>query len=98
VVSFETMGRKRKSEEGLSKNIKVEKVESVSSKMSPSKKKAKRQHHSDSDDSDLDADIKLDPSVELDASAMPSKDILYKLLDRIEAQLPKEDHVKYDSR
>ena len=69
------MGRKRKSEEGLSKSIKVEKVESASAKMSPSKKKAKRQHHSDSDDSDLDDhhDIKLDPSVELDPSAMPPK-------------------------
>ena len=92
------MGRKRKSEENTSAGlVKMEKVEKNSV---PSKKKAKRQHHSDSDDSDLDDhhDIKLDPAVELDPSAMPPKDTLYKLLDRIESQLPKDDHVKYDSR
>ena len=92
------MGRKRKSEDNILKNNKFEKFEAA--KMSPSKKKSKRHHQSESDDSDLDDhhDIKLDPSVELDPSALPSKDILTKLLDRIESQLPKEDHVKYDSR
>ena len=29
---------------------------------------------------------------------LPPKEVLSKLLDNIEAQLPKEDHVKYDSR
>ena len=93
------MGRKRKSEDNLSsRSVRVEKHEK--SKMSPSKKKSKKHHHSDSEDSDMDDqhDIKLDPSVELNESAMPSKEVLIKLLDRIEAQLPKEDHVKYDSR
>jgi hypothetical protein len=94
------MGRKRKSEDNLSsRSVKVEKLEKT--KMSPSKKKSKKHHHSDSDeDSDMDDqhDIKLDPSVELNESAMPPKEVLCKLLDRIEAQLPKEDHVKYDSR
>jgi hypothetical protein len=91
------MGGKRKNED--SRSVKVEKQEK--SKTSPAKKKSKKHHHSDYDDSDMDDDhhdIKLDPSVELNESAMPSKEILCKLLDRIEAQLPKEDHVKYDSR
>ena len=29
---------------------------------------------------------------------MPADNILYKLVDRLEAQLPRDDHVKYDSR
>ena len=29
---------------------------------------------------------------------MPPDNILYKLVDRLEAQLPRDDHVKYDSR
>jgi len=29
---------------------------------------------------------------------LPPKEIMSKLLDNIEAQLPREDHVKYDSR
>ena len=29
---------------------------------------------------------------------MPPDNVLYKLVDRLEAQLPRDDHVKYDSR
>ena len=29
---------------------------------------------------------------------MPADNVLYKLVDRLEAQLPRDDHVKYDSR
>jgi hypothetical protein len=92
------MGRKRKSEENLAKSMKAS--ERSEARMSPSKKKAKRPPQSDSDDSDMDDqhEIKLDPSVELDPSALPPREVLNKLLDRIESQLPKEDHVKYDSR
>ena len=91
------MGRKRKSEEAVHRSFKPE----PPPKMSPTKKKPRRHHDSSSDDSDMDDhdhQIRFDPSVELDASALPPRDILYKLLDKIEAQLPKEDHVKYDSR
>ena len=34
----------------------------------------------------------------LEPDQMPTDDVLYKLIDKIEAQLPKDDVVKYDSR
>ena len=59
-------------------------------------KKSKKRTHSDSEDSDTGLPTGPD-GVVLDFE-MPSKEALSKLLDNIEAQLPKEDHVKYDSR
>ena len=59
-------------------------------------KKSKKRTHSDSEDSDNELARGPD-GVVLDFE-MPPKDVLSKLLDNIEAQLPKEDHVKYDSR
>lgn len=35
---------------------------------------------------------------ELDLTTLPPKPLLDKLINQIELQLPKEDHVKYDSR
>lgn len=37
-------------------------------------------------------------ATDLESLCMPPPEVLNKLLDRIEAQLPRDDHVKYDSR
>ena len=58
-------------------------------------KKAKKRGHNDGDD-DSDVDMPMD-GIELEFE-LPPKDVMTKLLDHIEAQLPREDHVKYDSR
>ena len=44
---------------------------------------------------DSDDDGMKEEDEEID---MPPDNILYKLVDRLEAQLPRDDHVKYDSR
>ena len=71
------------------------------SKMNPSKKKSKKQLRAaakkgskEAGDSDVEG---LMEEVEEDIE-MPPDNILYKLVDRLEAQLPRDDHVKYDSR
>ena len=69
---------------------------------SPNKKAAgkrgvKKRSHSDSEDSDVEGLPRGPDGVELDFT-LPPKEVMSKLLDNIEAQLPKEDHVKYDSR
>ena len=51
----------------------------------------------------LDVGLKLESSTEYDDDdpvllVLPTKDELQVLLDRIEHQLPRDDHVKYDSR
>ena len=57
-------------------------------------KKAKKRAHSESDESDTEG-AGMVPEIDFE---LPPKEVLSKLLDNIEAQLPKEDHVKYDSR
>ena len=59
-------------------------------------KKAKKRGHNDGGDDDSDVDMPMD-GIELEFE-LPPKDVMTKLLDHIEAQLPREDHVKYDSR
>ena len=59
-------------------------------------KKSKKRAHSDSEDSDTEL-VRGPDGLEIDFE-LPPKEVLGKLLDNIEAQLPKEDHVKYDSR
>lgn len=85
------MPKKRKNEDPPKTKIKISKKD----------KKVKRER-SDSEDSDADhdADIittKHDEGL-LQRDDMPKDEILYKLISRIEAQLPKDDVVKYDSR
>lgn len=43
------------------------------------------------------SDTRLNKSDIAEAN-LPPQDVLYKLVDRIESLLPKDDHVKYDSR
>ena len=59
-------------------------------------KKSKKRTHSESDESDSEL-LRGPDGVAIDFE-IPPKEVLSKLLDNIEAQLPKEDHVKYDSR
>lgn len=58
-------------------------------------KKAKKRGHNDGGDASED-DMPID-GIELEFE-LPPKDVMTILLDKIEAQLPREDHVKYDSR
>lgn len=85
---------------GLNKLTEEPKISSIETKMSPPKKKSKRRHEPDPEDSDTeDHNIKLEPpNVGLDPTALPPNDVLYKLLDRIEKQLPKDDLFKHDLR
>ena len=72
---------------------------SQASKPNPAKKKTKKElkaaakKAATGDDSDEEVVKEEDEDVE-----MPPDNILYKLVDRLEAQLPRDDHVKYDSR
>merc|ERR1712018_131626 len=68
----------------------------VTAKKSKPAIKARKKHHSDNHDSDVEMNKGPD-GVELEFE-LPPKEIMAKLLDNIEAQLPREDHVKYDSR
>ncbi len=60
------------------------------------KSKSKKRSHSESDESDTEF-VRGPDGVVLDFE-VPPKEVMYKLLDQIESQLPREDHVKYDSR
>ncbi len=82
------MGKKRKADEPPKVKIKVSKKD----------KKVKKEAHVDSDASDDDVEPTKHAEGILEPEQMPSNDILYKLIDRIESQLPKDDVVKYDSR
>merc|ERR1712018_738170 len=68
----------------------------VTAKKSKPAIKARKKHHSDSEDSDIGLPKGPD-GIDL-GFQLPPKEIMTKLLDNIEAQLPREDHVKYDSR
>ena len=93
------MAKKRKSDNSADKP----KIKIGSKKDKSEAKRAKREAAAaaDSDGAGGDSDDEISlasggahpPEMEL-----PSKEILNRLLDRIEAQLPKDDHVKYDSR
>ena len=62
------------------------------------KKTAKKRGAHDSDSEDDDIELHRGPhGLELEFE-LPPKDVMTKLIDNIEAQLPREDHVKYDSR
>ena len=68
------------------------------SKPNPAKKKTKKElknakKAAKGEDSDDDMPKEDDEDIE-----MPADNVLYKLVDRLEAQLPRDDHVKYDSR
>merc|ERR1712012_292550 len=86
------MGRKHKANEDMADGTGPGAV--VAKKSKPSAKRKK--HHSESDDSDVEMNKGPD-GVELEFE-LPPKEIMAKILDNIEAQLPREDHVKYDSR
>jgi len=64
--------------------------------------KKKKEDPNSSLNSEGDISLKLETSHELEDEEMltvlPPKEDLQILLDRIESQLPKDDHVKYDSR
>merc|ERR1739844_486432 len=80
---------------GMGRKVKIEPEVMGSSPNNVAKKsrpKGKKRGHSESDESDVEM-----PPIEVDMQ-LPPKDIMSKLLDNIEAQLPREDHVKYDSR
>jgi len=64
------------------------------------RKRTKKDEDSDGYDSDGDVEpTKHEDNLEDLAKAnLPPDAIMYRLLDRVEAQLPKDDHVKYDSR
>lgn len=81
----------------MGRKIKAEDAVGVSPNAKKTKKTTKKRAHSESDDSDVEISRGPDGVVELDFE-LPPKEVLYKLLDQIEAQLPREDHVKYDSR
>ena len=69
------------------------------SKPNPARKKTKKELKAEAkkaakgDDSDDEVAEEEREDIE-----MPPDNILYKLVDRLEAQLPRDDHVKYDSR
>ena len=69
------------------------------SKPNPTKKKSKKElkaaakKAAKGGDSDDEIPKEDDEDIE-----MPADNVLYKLVDRLEAQLPRDDHVKYDSR
>jgi len=69
-------------------------------KTTKGKKRAKKAD-SDSDGyegSDVEPEKHEDNLADLEKANLPPDSIMYRLLDRVEAQLPKDDHVKYDSR
>ena len=70
-------------------------------KESSSRKKNKRQHQTDSDETELNPLVENDPLATLNPlpdPPMPSKEILNLLLDRIKAQLPNNDNLRFDTR
>ena len=82
------MGRKNKTEDGMT----------ATPPGAKKTKKSKKRGHSDSEDSDDELLLPRGPDgIELEFE-VPPKEILSKLMDQIEAQLPRDDHVKYDSR
>jgi upstream-binding transcription factor len=88
------MGRKRKSDDVLPLAVKTK------AKPAKNSKKSKKSSHNSNSDVDSDTDMPKDIKAEgfmLDFD-IPPKEVMSRLLDNIEAQLPKEDHVKYDSR
>ena len=69
--------------------------------MNPSKKKSKKQLRAAAKKGSKeagDSDAEGPKEEEEEDIEMPPDPILYKLVDRLEAQLPRDDHVKYDSR
>ena len=61
-------------------------------------KKSGPANDSESDTSVLDTSMKKEEFDEEEDINLPPKEDLQILLNRIEMQLPKDDHVKYDSR
>lgn len=95
------MGKKRKSEA----EVKTDKTVSPN-KLKPSPA-AKNKKHSKNDETDSDTDADLfdkskteepDFEDEIEEVILPPTEDLHILLNKIELQLPKDDHVKYDSR
>ena len=64
----------------------------------PTKKKSKKELKAESKKKSKNADSDEEGMEEVEDIEMPPDNILYKLVDRLEAQLPRDDHVKYDSR
>ena len=50
------------------------------------------------DDDDMNSPVKKEARLEMDEASLPPNDVLNRILDRIEGQLPRDDTHKYDSR
>ncbi len=91
------MGKKRKADEPAMGKVKI-------SPKKTKKQKVKKERRSDSEDSDDEHHVKAGAGEHgtgehlMEREQMPSDDVLYKLIDKIEAELPKDDVVKFDSR
>ena len=70
----------------------------ISKVSKPTKKKSKKELKAESKKKSKNADSDEEGMEEVEDIEMPPDNILYKLVDRLEAQLPRDDHVKYDSR
>jgi len=103
------MGKKRKVESNkvLDVNKNGELGNDAKDKMSPPKKKKDQKDYDSDNESDvstlLDTSLKRENSNDFEDDPpldliLPPKEDLQILLNRIELQLPKDDHVKYDSR
>ena len=78
-----------------------EKVETTNPPAAKKKKTGKKSAPADSESDTsgiLDTSIKTETDFEEVNINLPPKEDLSVLLNRIEMQLPKDDHVKYDSR
>ncbi len=97
------MGRKRKSDEmsPAGESAKNSKAKGGKSQGIKKEKKAAGFKRSHSDDEDMDDMLPQVHEIKeefLEGIELPPKEVMSQLLDNIEAELPKEDHVKYDSR
>lgn len=102
------MAKKRKTEAAknaveppqlpVMKNGQAENMNPPANKKKKTAKKSGPANDSESDTSILDTSMKKEEFDEEEDINLPPKEDLQILLNRIEMQLPKDDHVKYDSR
>lgn len=105
------MGKKRKVDVNKAKEVNKngEATSETKDKMSPPASKKKKDQKDYDSDNESDVSTLLDTSLKRENSndfeddppldlILPPKEDLQILLNRIELQLPKDDHVKYDSR
>ena len=92
------MGKKRKTEEALIPSPPPPVTKSKSKRDNKIKKRKK--DVSDSEMSEEESEEKVSAKAEepFDRANLPPSEVLLKLVSRIEDQLPKDDHVKFDSR